>query len=229
MPQPENPDEMPISGADSGAFDRIAPGWYNFRHWSIFRRELEDLAARWSEGRLLNVGCGHGPDFLPFRQGFRLCGLDFSGEMLRQARRYAQKFEFNVELVRADMAALPFAAAAFDYVIAVASYHHLRGHARQLTALRELYRVLKPGGEAFVTVWNRGQVRFRGGPSERLITWRTGEEVVLRYYKLFSYDEFEELVAAAGFHILRSSPESGYHGPVKNFSRNICLLVRKPD
>ena len=194
MLQPEKPDEMPEAGAESEAFDRIATGWYDFRQWSIFRRELEDLAVRWREGCLLNVGCGHGPDFLPFRQGFRLCGLDFSGEMLRQARRYARKFDYEAELVRADMVALPFTDAAFDYAIAVASYHHLRGQARQLTALRELYRILKTGGEAFVTVWNRGQVRFRGGPRERMIAWRTGEKVVLRYYRLFSYDELEELV-----------------------------------
>ena len=70
-------------------FDEIAPGWYNFRHWSIFRNELESLAARWREGRLLNLGCAHGPDFLPFRDGFELYGVDFSLGMLELARKYA--------------------------------------------------------------------------------------------------------------------------------------------
>jgi tRNA (uracil-5-)-methyltransferase TRM9 len=46
-------------------FDQIASGWYNFRHYSIFRPELEALARKWQKGRLLNIGCGHGADFLP--------------------------------------------------------------------------------------------------------------------------------------------------------------------
>ena len=73
-------------------FDRIAPGWYNFRHWSIFRSELEEMARRWQRGRLLNAGCGHGADFLPFIRGFDLYGVDFSSDMLRFARKYAEKF-----------------------------------------------------------------------------------------------------------------------------------------
>jgi len=59
-------------------FDLIAPGWYNFRHWSIFRTELEALAQRWRQGKLLNLGCAHGPDFLSFHKGFELYGVDFS-------------------------------------------------------------------------------------------------------------------------------------------------------
>ena len=59
-------------------FDRMAPGWYGFRHHSIFRPELETLAKRWQKGRLLNIGSGHGPDFLPFKDNFELYGLDFS-------------------------------------------------------------------------------------------------------------------------------------------------------
>ena len=64
-------------------FDQIAPGWYSFRHWSIFRSELEALAQRWEVGKLLNLGCAHGPDFLPFAKSFELYGVDLSAEMLR--------------------------------------------------------------------------------------------------------------------------------------------------
>ena len=55
-----------------GVFNEIAPGWYNFRHRTRFGSELEMLAGRWQKGRLLNVGCAHGPDFLPFRQNFEI-------------------------------------------------------------------------------------------------------------------------------------------------------------
>jgi len=88
-------------------FNQIASGWYNFRHWSIFRNELEALAQRWQKGKLLNLGCAHGPDFLPFNQGFDLYGVDFSTEMLKFARKYSQKFNFTVNLMVADVRQLP--------------------------------------------------------------------------------------------------------------------------
>ncbi len=208
-------------------FDQMAPGWYNFRHYSIFRPELEMLAKRWGKGRLLNIGSGHGADFLPFKDDFELYGVDFSSEMIKLARRYSHKFEFPVNLQVVDVRCLPFADQSFDWAISVATYHHLKGHEDQLTALRELRRVLKPGGEAFLTVWNRCQPRFWFKKREVAIPWKAKGQVVLRYYYLFTFWELETLVKKAGFQILKSFPEHSYHFPIKYFSRNICLLVKK--
>jgi tRNA (uracil-5-)-methyltransferase TRM9 len=207
-------------------FDQIAPSWYNYRHWSIFRTELEALAERWQKGKLLNLGCAHGPDFLPFKDGFELYGVDFSAEMLKFAEKYAQKFGFNVELTLADVRRLPYPDESFDRAIAVATYHHLMGGEHQ-AAFAELRRVLKPGGEAFITVWNRRQPRFWFKPREVEIPWRRkrGQTLYRRYY-LFSYSELEKLAEGAGFEVIKSSPESSYRFPLKLFSRNICLLVK---
>ena len=208
-------------------FDQIAPGWYNFRHWSIFRKELEALAQRWQKGRLLNIGCAHGPDFLPFKQGFNLYGVDFSSEMLRFARKYSHKFHFTVNLSLADVAHLPFADETFDWAISVATYHHLIGTEEKQAALNELRRVLKPGGEAFITVWNRWQPKFWFSQRQVAVSWRTRGKTLYRHYYLFSYAELERLAKKAGFEVLESFPESSYRFPIKFFSRNICLLVKK--
>jgi SAM-dependent methyltransferase len=207
-------------------FDRIAPSWYNFRHWSIFQTELETLAQRWQKGRLLNVGCAHGPDFLPFKDGFELYGVDFSAEMLKFAEKYAKKFGFAVELKLADIRKLPHPDESFDWAISVATYHHLGGGEHR-EALQELKRVLKPGGEAFITVWNRCQPRFWFKPKEVKVPWRQKGKTLYRRYYLFSYAELEKLAKEAGFEIIKSFPESAYRFPLKVFSRNICLLVKK--
>ncbi len=207
-------------------FNQIAPGWYNFRHWSIFRSELEILADRWQEGKLLNLGCAHGPDFLPFIQNFELYGVDFSQEMLSFAQKYSQKFNFSVDLTLADISSLPYSAQTFDWAVSVATYHHLSREDLP-SALSELKRVLKSGGEAFITVWNRWQPRFWFGGKEVAIPWRTKGNTLYRYYYLFSYPELETLVKNAGFEVLKSFPESSHRLPLKFFSRNICLLVRK--
>jgi ubiquinone/menaquinone biosynthesis C-methylase UbiE len=208
-------------------FDQIAPSWYNFRHWSIFRNELEALARRWQKGKLLNLGCAHGPDFLPFTKSFELYGVDFSIEMLRLARKYCRKFNFAVNLSLADVSHLPYPDEAFDWAISVATYHHIEGEKQRQAAVSELWRVLKPGGEAFITVWNRWQPRFWFSRREVAVPWRQKGKTIYRYYYLFSYGELEKLTRKAGFQVLKSFPESSYHFPLKTFSRNICLLVRK--
>jgi len=209
-------------------FDQIAAGWYGFRHHTIFRDELETLAKRWRNGGLLNIGCGHGPDFIPFGTSFNLYGIDFSIEMLRLAKKYAVKHQINPHLVLADINHLPFRDEMFDNVISIATYHHLKTRWERTAALQELKRVLKPGGEAFITVWNHGQPRFWLSKQDVLVPWKTKEKVLYRYYHLFSYYELVNLVRQSGFNILRSFPESSYRFPVKYFSRNICLLVKKP-
>ena len=210
-------------------FDQIAPGWYNFRHWSIFRSELETLAQRWQKGILLNLGCAHGPDFLPFRQSFDLYGVDFSTEMLKFAGKYSQKFGFPVNLSLADICHLPYLDGTFDYAISVAAYHHIGSKEKQQAALNELRRVLKPGGEAFITVWNRWQPGFWFKPKELAVPWRKRGKTLYRHYYLFSYPELERLAKRAGFELLKSFPEKSYRFPLKYFSRNICLLVKKSD
>lgn len=222
---------------NENVFDQIAPSWYNYRHWTIFREELESLAQRWRKGKLLNIGCGHGADFLPFKdppapeatavKGFELYGIDSSAEMLKLAVTYSQKYQFTVKLGHADACHLPYPDETFDWAISVATYHHLKTNFDRKTALLELKRVLKPGAEAFITVWNRWQPRFRFYQRETMVPWRTKEQTFYRYYYLFTYPELEKLVREAGLTILKSFPESSYRLPVKYFSRNICLVVRK--
>jgi len=132
-----------------------------------------------------------------------------------------------VHLTRADVGQLPYADNSFDRVISVATYHHVKGKKERLTAFQELRRVLKPGGEAFITVWNRWQPRFWFRHKEVAVPWRTREKTLYRYYYLFSYPELAGLANEAGFEVLESFPESAYRFPVKFFSRNICLLLRK--
>ena len=208
-------------------FDEIAESWYRVRHWPLLRDELDALAARWQSGKLLNIGCGHGPDFLSFAQGFELCGMDSSRAMLKQATRYSTKFRFYVNLVGSDALLLPFPDNTFDWAISVATYHHIKGGEEREKAFVELKRVLKPEGEAFLTVWNHGQPRFWFKSKEQQVPWRLKERTVYRYYHLFSYGELRKLLVKTDWEIISMLPEKSYHFPIRNFSRNICVLIRK--
>lgn len=209
-------------------FDPIAAGWYNFRHYTIFKDELDRLSMRWGEGKLLNAGCGHGADFLPFKEAFQLYGIDISLEMLKQAERYFKKHNFHAELKQADIRLIPYQDDDFDNAIAVASLHHIKDYREQLKAVLELKRVVKPGGEIFITVWNALQPRFWLTRRDTFIPWKNGDQTVYRYYHLFTYREIEKLVLSAGLKIVSINPESKYKGCLKHLSRNICLLLRVP-
>lgn len=208
---------------NSKVYDELAESWYRLRHYTRFRRELEALAKRWRGGRLLNIGCGHGPDFLPFKDGaFELNGLDISGEMLRFARKYADKFRYTPALVLGDAVSLPFRDGSFDSVIAVAAYHHIRGGENRRQAFRELWRVLRPGGEAFITVWNLRRGLFS---REVLVPWRTGGKTLHRYVYVYSPGELRKELQGAGFRILSQRPRLSL---LRLFYRNITFLVAKP-
>jgi tRNA (uracil-5-)-methyltransferase TRM9 len=209
-------------------FDEIAESWYRFRHWSRFTTELADMACRWQMGKLLNVGCAHGADFLPFKEKFELYGVDFSSQMLELAGKYANKFNFKVELALADASYLPYADNTFDYAIAIAVYHNIRGDEQRRKALSELKRVLKPGGKAFITVWNKWQLRFWFRGKEIDEPWRAKTKTYYRYYYLYSYPEFSSLLNQTGFETIGIFSEKSNRFPIKSFSRNICALVRKP-
>lgn len=208
-------------------FDQIAESWYRVRHWPLLREELDALAAKWQKGTLLNVGCAHGADFLPFSRDFELWGVDCSTGMLRQALRYSAKLGFSANSIAADALFLPFPDNTFDWAISVATYHHIKGKSERQAAFLELRRVLKPGGEVFITVWNRGQPRFWLRSKEQQIPWRLKEKTVYRYYHLFSYGELSRLLTKTGWQIIAISPEKSYHLPMRDFSRNICVLMRK--
>jgi tRNA (uracil-5-)-methyltransferase TRM9 len=208
-------------------YDEIAESWYRFRHRSRFTTELEEMAARWRRGKLLNIGCAHGPDFLPFKNNFELWGADFSAQMLNLAQKYANKFDLKVTLTLADASSLPYPDNTFDCAIAVAIYHNIRGDQQRKKAFRELSRVLKPGGEAFITVWNKWQPRFWLKGKEVNMPWKSGMKTYYRYYYLYSYPELRSLLTGTGFKIVSTFPEKSYRFRLKFFSRNICALVRK--
>ena len=207
-------------------FNQIAGSWYGFRHWTRFSNELEELARKWGKGRLLNVGCAHGPDFLPFKDNFDLWGVDFSENMIDMAKKYASKFDLKVNLTVAEALHLPYADNTFDWAIAVATYHHIKGGENREKAIKELIRVLKPGSEVFITVWNRWQPAFWLKGKETQVAWNSKEGTLYRYYYLFSYGELTELLTRCGFQIVRVFPESNYRLPVRFFSKNVCVLAR---
>ena len=98
--------------------------------------------------RVLDVCCG--PGMLSagaLERGAEAVGLDFSVEAVELARKLVPKGRFE----RGDAQALPYPAGHFDAVLCGYGLMHLPEPA---AALREILRVLRPGGRAALSVWD---------------------------------------------------------------------------
>jgi ubiquinone/menaquinone biosynthesis C-methylase UbiE len=91
--------------------------------------------------RVLDLGCGPGDGTARIAQtGATAIGLDYSEGMIVKARKEPAT---TGKLTRGDAGRLPFKDASFDKVVCTNSFHHYPDH---FAALKEVRRVLKPGG-----------------------------------------------------------------------------------
>jgi len=107
---------------------------------------------------LLDVACGTGDVCLALRgkaPGARIVGLDFSPGMLELARKKNLKAGAGLELIEGSAEELPFAEGEFDLVTIAFG---IRNVVDRKKALREFFRVLKPGGRVAVLEFSRPRV-----------------------------------------------------------------------
>ena len=103
--------------------------------------------------RILDLGCGNGRHVVALvKDDFEVVGLDISSSGLRLTREWLREEELEADLVAADFRqGLPFAGECFDGLLSTQVIHHAM-IAEVRLAIAEIWRVLKKGGIAFVTV-----------------------------------------------------------------------------
>lgn len=114
------------------------------------RAHLDRFLARYlpvagNGAKLLDVGCGTGHHLADLQaRGYDAAGVDGSSDMLAHARDRNP----GADIRQADVEALPFPDASFDFVLCVEVLRYLPD---PRACVREMARVLRPGGVALVT------------------------------------------------------------------------------
>ena len=135
--------------------------------------------------RVLEVGCGAAQcSRWLAAQGAQPVGLDLSAQMLRAARRIDARLGTEVPLVQADATRLPFAAASFD--LACSAFGAVPFVADSAAVMREVARVLRPGGRWVFAVTHPVRWAFPDDPGPE------GLRATMSYFDRTPYVEQDE-------------------------------------
>lgn len=164
--------------SDPRKYQRIAP-WYDLLDlpFELGRyRRLRPELFRGLSGRVLDAGVGTGRNIPFYPEGADMVGIDNSRAMLARAERRRQRSGRVVALREMDVTRLDFPDASFDAAVATFLFCVLPESA-QGPALRELRRVVRPGGQVRLLEYGRptGTVRrFVAGLWAPWMAWAYG-------------------------------------------------------
>ena len=139
---------------------------------------------------ILDAGCGTGGMISWLRRyaaGGRVAGVDVSADAIAFCRRRGLG-----DVAQASVMALPFADSTFDLVTSFDVLVQLPGEGSDELALREMCRVLRPGGIAFARVAAYGWMR-------------SSHDEALGTQRRYSLGQLVERMAGAGFSVCRAT------------------------
>lgn len=214
----EAPPRVTMSSAEQDYWDHVCADWRRRRPHQLWRsftdRQQLDLLDRWigatprdvpaggRRPRLLKTdlfdevaGRGLGGDVLA--GGWAVTGIDLSPLVVAEATAR----NAGLEAVVADVRSLPFADGRFDAVFSGSTLDHFESEDEIATALREIARVLRPGGSLVLTLDNPGNpvIWLRNGP----LSWVVRRLGIVPYQvgKTLHLRALDAAVRAAGFEI----------------------------
>jgi len=132
--------------------------------------------------RVLEIGCGLGTDGAQFAQaGADYTGIDLTDAAIELAQKRFELFNLSGTFQTDDAERLSFPNDSFDLVYSHGVLHHTPDID---AAIREIHRVLRPGGRAEVMLYHRNSYNYRVNISMlrragvHLLRWKTGVKLV---------------------------------------------------
>jgi SAM-dependent methyltransferase len=165
---------------------------YRYREYAPWMQALMEFD-RFRDARLLEIGCGMGTDLLQFARGGAHCtGIDLTPRSVEITRHRFKLYGAEGNFMISDGEHLPFRSESFDVVYSNGVLHHTPDTAG---AIREVHRVLRPGGVAKIMLYHRNSLNYwfeivlrRGVLGLEFLRGRSAEQIMSRVIEFSDHD-----------------------------------------
>jgi SAM-dependent methyltransferase len=156
--------------------------WYRGRR-KVLERVVEDLRLP-ARARILDAGCGSGRNMVELARHGTVTGIELAEASVALARERGMG-----EVIAGSVLEMPFEADSFDLAVSLDVIEHLED---DLAALRELRRVVAPGGSLLVTV-----------PAYQWL-W-SGHDEINHHFRRYTRRSLQRAGEEAGWHQVRTT------------------------
>jgi ubiquinone/menaquinone biosynthesis C-methylase UbiE len=189
--------KIPQAALPRGFLGRIALCFMNIGHRSIYTNVARALALQ-PDDDVLEVGCGNGHFLKKYASPVHsVAGLDLSELCIRLAtKKHSSRVKAGTaEFVQGDASQLPWENGTFSAVTSMGSFIMFP---KPLESLREMHRVLSPGGRAIVGIeWNADDGMDHSKETEEYGMWLWTEDEVTSMMKEAGFSEVSVIHAKA--------------------------------
>jgi ubiquinone/menaquinone biosynthesis C-methylase UbiE len=210
-------------------------------NWGDFADAFHSIPLK-SGSKVLDLGCGNGRvhELLKDLKA-EYYGLDISKELIEHAKKNVP----NGHFVIGNLLEIPYHNNKFDLVISLATLHHIPSGVAREQAIKEIYRVTKPGGHILITSWYfwnkpryvKGIIKATldtlSNKSELdigdfMMEWRdgNGKKLTSRYFHAWRKREITKTLRVAGFRDIKAGL---YFKSSKKIGNNLIAIARKPE
>ena len=181
--------------------------------WKSVKEFLDEVP---SNSLIVEIGSGNGKNLMR-----RVDCINFAFDLCSNFTEITNGR--GIDSVIANNLAIPLMSDSVDALLSIAVLHHLTDEMRRLNCIRELIRILKPGGELLIQVWafeqdERSKKKFT--KRDNFIEYNSSDKKVceLRYYHVFKEGELDNMIKSVpDVEIIKSYWEMG----------NWVILARK--
>jgi ubiquinone/menaquinone biosynthesis C-methylase UbiE len=188
---------------------RLAIGIY-------YHKVAREIVSGFTEGLILDLGTG--PGYLPVEivkcaPNIKIVGIDLSRKLIQMARENVQKAGLadRLDYQVGNSAKLRFDDASFDMVLSTGMLHSLKDPVK---VFKEIYRVLKKGGQAWIydpakVAFYIDRKKWRASLTnrERFFLWMFTSLKLLKPIKTYRRDQIVEMIRPIDFVIISIEEE----------------------
>ena len=171
------------------------------RHKGMAKRLVKKIP---EGGQVLEIAPGPGYFSIELAKlgNYQISGLDISKSFVEIARRNAEQAGLRIDFREGNASAMPFKDNTFDFTFCQAAF---KNFSEPVTAIAEMYRVLRPGGVSLISDLRRDaspeeierEIQgMDGGVNEMIVRW-TFNNMLLK--SAYSVEEMRSMVAQTPF------------------------------